>query len=114
MHRSPGRCLRTSRCGFWRPWPLLRLHAGPWSACAGQRVKQLLLLAREAATYTHTETAVAFGISELPGERAEALLYCNGSVGAHGGRAITNRPWLRLRAVRYSARETRQMNRRAP
>jgi hypothetical protein len=27
----------------------------------------------EAATYTHTGTAVAFIISELPGERAEAL-----------------------------------------
>ena len=28
----------------------------------------------EAATYAHTGTAVAFVISELPGERAEALL----------------------------------------
>jgi len=34
---------------------------------AGQRGK--------AATYAHTGTAVAFIISELPGERAEALLF---------------------------------------
>jgi hypothetical protein len=40
------------------------------------------------AIYAHTATAVAFIISELPGERAEALLFSNGSVGAHGGRAI--------------------------
>ena len=39
------------------------------------------------ATYVLTGTAVAFIISELPGERAEALLYCKGSVGAHGGRS---------------------------
>jgi hypothetical protein len=41
-----------------------------------------------ATTYVHMGTAVAFIISELPGERAEALLYRNGSVGAHGGRAF--------------------------
>ena len=41
------------------------------------------LASGKAATYAHTGTAIAFIISELPGERAEALLYCNGSVGAH-------------------------------
>jgi hypothetical protein len=46
------------------------------------------LASGKAATYTRTGTDVAFIISELPGERAEALLYCKGSVGAHGGRAI--------------------------
>ena len=42
----------------------------------------------KAATYTRTGTAVTFIISELPGERAEALFIAMAALGAHGGRAI--------------------------
>jgi hypothetical protein len=55
------------RSGFSRLWPSLpplRLpSAALWSRCASPT----------AATYARTGTAVAFIISELPGERAEAL-----------------------------------------
>jgi hypothetical protein len=50
------------------------------------------------AIYSRAGTDVAFVIFELPGERAEALLYCNGSVGAHGGRTI--RKQTRATAIR--------------
>jgi hypothetical protein len=65
---------------------VLRLpSAGPWSRRGWP--------AGKAATYAHTGTAVAFIISELPGERAEALFIANGSVCAHGGRAFRNSIW---------------------
>jgi hypothetical protein len=53
--------------------------AGPW-------VKDWP--AGKAATYAHMGTAVAFIISELPGERAEALFVAMAAFGAHGGRAV--------------------------
>jgi hypothetical protein len=45
---------------------------GSSTAAAAARVK-VRLVSGEAATYAHTGTAVALIISELPGERAEAL-----------------------------------------
>jgi hypothetical protein len=72
--------------------------------------------ARKTATYTHRGTAVAFIISELPGGRAEACrspLHCNGSVGAHGGRAIHKQARAQTACRAGSACETRRLNRRA-
>src|SRR6516165_3368380 len=43
------------------------------AAAATWRTVGAVRLASGAATYTNTETAVPFIISELPGERAEAL-----------------------------------------
>ena len=57
-----------------------------------------------AATYTHPGTAVAFNISELPGERAEALFIAKAALVPTAGEQFTNRPGLRLRVARYSAR----------
>ena len=60
MRRSLGRCLRPVDA-------VLASLALSTAACGRVR------LASGAATYAHTGTAVAFIISELPGERAEAL-----------------------------------------
>ena len=52
-------------------------------------------------TYTHTGTAIAFIISKLPGERAEAS-----SLRPTAGEQFTNRPGLRLRIVRIMSGST--------
>ena len=86
----------TARCGFSRPWlllPLLRLRSarpGCWPA-------------GKAATYTHPETAVAFIISELPGERAEALFIAMAALVPTAGEHFTYRPGLRLHRAVVSA-----------
>jgi hypothetical protein len=69
---------------------------------------------RKATTYAHTGTAVAFIISELPGERAEALFFiAMAALVSTAGEQFTNRPG-QLRVTWYSACETRRLNRRAP
>jgi len=55
---------------------------------AAARICETIRTTGKAATYTRTGTAVTFIISELPGERAEALFIAMAAVGAHGGRAI--------------------------
>ena len=52
------------------------------------------------ATYTQTGTAVTFIISELPGERAEALFIAKAALVPTAGEQFTNRPGLRLRVAR--------------
>ena len=46
--------------------------------------------AGKAATYAHTGTAVAFIISELPGERAEALFIAMAALVPTAGEQFTN------------------------
>jgi hypothetical protein len=75
MRRSLGRWSETGRCGSRVFGPL-------------------------AATYAHTGTAVAFIISELPGERAEALFIAKAAWVPTAGEQVTNRPGLRLRVTR--------------
>ena len=53
------------------------------------------------ATYAHPGTAIAFIISELPGERAEALFIAMAALVPTAGGQFTNRPGLRLRVARY-------------
>jgi hypothetical protein len=45
-----------------------------------------------AATYTRTGTDVAFIISELPGERAEALFFAMAALVSTAGEQFTNEP----------------------
>ena len=52
------------------------------------------------ATYAHPGTAVAFTISELPGERAEALFIAKAALVPTAGGQFTNRPGHRLRVAR--------------
>jgi len=52
------------------------------------------------ATYARTGTAVAFIISELPGERAEALFIAKAALVPTAGGQFTNRPGHRLRVAR--------------
>jgi hypothetical protein len=73
MRRSLGRHLTVSTAASATTW------RATGEGAAGKRYR---------AVYARTGTDVAFIISELPGGRAEGLLYCNGSVGVHGGRAI--------------------------
>jgi hypothetical protein len=54
--------------------------------------------AGEVATYVHTGTAVAFIISELPGERAEALFIAMAALVSTAGEQFT--PGLRPRVAR--------------
>jgi hypothetical protein len=60
---------------------------GPWRRCGWP------------ATYTRTGTAIAFIISELPGERAEAHFIAMAALVPMAGEQFTNRPGLRLRVV---------------
>jgi hypothetical protein len=70
--------------------------------------------AGKAATYTHPGTAVAFIISELPGERAEALFIAMAALVPTAGEQFTNDQGSGLRVARVQAREKRRLNRRAP
>jgi hypothetical protein len=71
---------------------VLRLpSAGPWSRRGWP--------AGKAATYAHTRSALAFIISELPGERAEALLIAMAALVPTAGEQSTKRPGLRLRVA---------------
>jgi hypothetical protein len=72
MRRSLGRCL-SGRCRFSRPWPF------PADGAAGDL----------GATYTRTGTEVAFIISELPGERAEALFIAMAALVPTAGEQFT-------------------------
>ena len=56
--------------------------------------------AGEAAPYPRTGIAVAFIISELPGERAEALFIAMAALVPTAGEQFTNRPGLKLRVAR--------------
>ena len=62
--------------------------------CRRPRDRPVLLV----ATYAHTGTAVASIISELPGERAEALFIAMAALVPTAGEQFT--PGLRLRVVR--------------
>ena len=106
MRRSLGRCLRTSR------YPFLASLALPTAAAAAtwRTMGAVRLATGKAATYAPPGTAVAFIISELPGERAEALFIAKAALVPTAGEQFTNRPGLRLRA--RSAREKRRLNRR--
>ena len=53
--------------------------------------------AGKTVTYARTGTAVAFIISELPGERAEALFIAMAALVPTAGEQFTNRQGLRLR-----------------
>ena len=55
------------------------------------------------ATYARRGTAVAYVISELPGERAEALFIAMAALVPTAGEQFT--PELRARVARYSVRE---------
>jgi hypothetical protein len=57
-----------------RPADVVSRVLGPLYRCSGCHLEDHgYWPPGEAATYAHTKTAVAFIISELPGERAEAL-----------------------------------------
>ena len=71
---------------FWPLWPSPPLRAAGCGWPAGK-----------AATYAHTETALAFISSELPGERAEALFIAMAALVPTAGEQFTNRQGLRLR-----------------
>jgi hypothetical protein len=56
--------------------------------------------AGKTATYTRTGTAVLFFISELPGERAEALFIAKAAWVPTAGKQFTIRPGLLPRVAR--------------
>ena len=58
------------------------------------------LASGKAGTYAHTGTAVTSIISELPGERAEALFIAMAALVPTAGEQFTNNQGLRLRVAR--------------
>jgi hypothetical protein len=80
MRRSLGRCRV--------PGPLYR--------CCGCHRRPV----PPVAIYAHAGTAVAFIISELPGERAEALFIAMAALVPTAGKQFTNRQGLMLRVAR--------------
>jgi hypothetical protein len=92
-----------------RPVPLLTYLAAPTAAAVARMVMGLGVAGNRCCwqpVYTWAGIAVAFIISELPGGRAEVLLNCNGSDGAHGGRAIRKR----IRALLHVSLDQRVRN----
>jgi len=80
MRRNLGRCL-TSRCGLSCLTAATAAISGTMSQCDWP--------AGKAATYTRTGTAVASVISELPGERAEALFIAMAALVPTAGEQFT-------------------------
>ena len=82
MRRSPGRCLKA----FSRLWHLHR--------CCGCHLEnhggRCRWLGGKVATYARTGSAVAFNISELPGERAEALFIAMAALVPTAGEQINH------------------------
>jgi hypothetical protein len=70
--------------------------------------------AGEASTYAHTGTAVAFIISELPGERAEALFIAMAALVSTAGEQFTNQIRAQAACRAVFSRKTRRLNGRAP
>ena len=89
---------------FSRPWPSHR--------CRGCHLRDRCDWRQ--TIYARTGTAVAFIISELPGERAEALFIAMAALVPTAGKQSTTRPGLMLREARYSGRKTCRLNGRAP
>ena len=94
---TPGRVLSTANviCRILAPFPQ--------DGAAGEQ---------HWATYTQAGTAVPFVISELPGERAEALFIAMAALVPTAGEQFPITPGLRLRVARQ--REIRRLNRKLP